>query len=98
MLKATLKAKENTNIEKFGAVIPYLKKLNVGYCTKKSNVLTREQIETFLKQAEDGEYLFMKVNNYNFTILIYIVCVCIGCVDLRNCWSLQKSGIVCFEI
>jgi CRISPR/Cas system type I-B associated protein Csh2 (Cas7 group RAMP superfamily) len=31
MLKATLKSKENIDIEKFGAVIPYLKKLNVGY-------------------------------------------------------------------
>jgi hypothetical protein len=63
MLKATLKAKENINIEKFGALIPYLKKLNVGYRSKKSKVLTREEIKNFLEQAEDGEYLFVKVSN-----------------------------------
>lgn len=61
MLKATLKAKENIDIEKFGALIPYLKKLNVGYRSKKSKVLTREEIEIFLNLAKDGEYLFVKV-------------------------------------
>ncbi|KAJ3652763.1 hypothetical protein Zmor_018700 [Zophobas morio] len=61
MLKATLKAKENIDIEKFGAVISYIKKLNVGYRGKKSNVLTREEIKTFLQEADDGEYLFEKV-------------------------------------
>jgi uncharacterized protein len=70
MLKATLKAKENIDIEKFGAVIPYLKKLNVGYRCKKSNVLTREEIKKFLEQAEDVEYLFVKVtNNYCFILM-----------------------------
>ncbi|XP_063925170.1 uncharacterized protein LOC135139030 [Zophobas morio] len=61
MLKATLKAKENIDIEKFGAVISYIKKLNVGYRGKKSNVLTREETKTFLQEADDGEYLFEKV-------------------------------------
>ncbi|KAJ3649696.1 hypothetical protein Zmor_021422 [Zophobas morio] len=61
MLEATLKAKENIDIEKFGAVISYIKKLNVGYRGKKSNVLTREEIKTFLQEADDGEYLFEKV-------------------------------------
>ncbi|KAJ3662712.1 hypothetical protein Zmor_007046 [Zophobas morio] len=61
MLKATLKAKENIDIEKFGAVVSYIKKLNVGYRGKKSNVLTREEIKTFLQEADDGEYLFEKV-------------------------------------
>ncbi|KAJ3661836.1 hypothetical protein Zmor_006217 [Zophobas morio] len=48
-------------IEKFGAVISYIKKLNVGDRGKKSNVLTREEIKTFLQKADDGEYLFEKV-------------------------------------
>lgn len=61
MLKATLKAKENIDINKFGVVIPYLKNLNVGYRSKKSKILTREHIKTFLQQADDGEYLFEKV-------------------------------------
>ncbi|KAJ3651496.1 hypothetical protein Zmor_017531 [Zophobas morio] len=60
MLKATLKSKENIDIEKFGAVISYIKKLNVGYRGKKYNVLTREEIKTFLQEADDGEYLFEK--------------------------------------
>lgn len=63
MLKATLKAKENIDIGKYGALIPYLKKINVGYRGKKSKVLTREEIKTFLKEAEDAEYLFVKVSN-----------------------------------
>ncbi|KAJ3651466.1 hypothetical protein Zmor_017506 [Zophobas morio] len=60
MLKATLKVKENIDIEKFGAVVSYIKKLNVGYRGKKSNVLTQEEIKTFLQEADDGEYLFEK--------------------------------------
>lgn len=63
MLKATLKAKENIYIESFRALISYLKKLNVGCRSKKSNVLTREQILTFLEQGEDEEYLLVKVRD-----------------------------------
>jgi hypothetical protein len=48
MLKATLKAKENIDIEKFGAVIPYLKKLNVGYrCKKIQRLDTRRNQKIF---------------------------------------------------
>ncbi|KAJ3654686.1 hypothetical protein Zmor_013859 [Zophobas morio] len=60
-MRAILKTKENIDIEKFGAVISYIKKLNVGYRGKKSNVLRREEIKTFLQEADDGEYLFEKV-------------------------------------
>lgn len=36
-------------------------RIKVGYRGKKSNVLTREEIKTFLQEADDGEYLFEKV-------------------------------------
>jgi len=63
MLKATLKVKDNIDIDKFKVIVSYLKKLNVGYRSKKSKVLTREQIKEFLQKADEEEYLFEKVCN-----------------------------------
>ena len=43
------------------AIVPYLKNLNVGCCSKKSKVLTPREIETLLEKAEDKEYVFVRV-------------------------------------
>lgn len=72
MLKATLKARENITIEVFGSIVPYLKNLNLGYRSKKSKVLTRQEIETFLEKAEEKEYLFLKVTIF----LHFFICGC----------------------
>jgi hypothetical protein len=52
MLKATLNVKENIEIGAFLKVIAFLKRNAVGYEAKKSKVLTREEVNTFLKEAD----------------------------------------------
>jgi integrase len=61
MLKATLIAKNNINIGSYPKLMAYLKRQNVGYKAKKSNVFTKSEINTFLLQAPDDTYLMCKV-------------------------------------
>jgi hypothetical protein len=62
MLKATLIAKNNINIGSYPKLMAYLKRQNVGYKAKKSNVFTKSEINTFLLQAPDDTYLMCKVS------------------------------------
>lgn len=61
MLKSTLSVKNNISINKYARLIAYLKKKSVGYRAKKSNVLKREDIEKFIKEAPDIDFLLLKV-------------------------------------
>jgi len=61
MLKATIKAFNNINIGTYSQLLGFLKKKNAGYRTKKSSVLTTNDVSKFLKEAPDAEYLVMKV-------------------------------------
>lgn len=61
MLRATLELKERVEIDKYGALIRFIKKKNVGYKAKKSKVFTREQVNEFVRSAPDEEFLMMKV-------------------------------------
>lgn len=61
MLKCTLNVKENINIAKFCKLVPYLKSKSVGYHPKKSKVLKKDEIETFIREAPDASFLLMKV-------------------------------------
>ncbi|KAK5639946.1 hypothetical protein RI129_010757 [Pyrocoelia pectoralis] len=61
MLKATLNAKENVDFKKFTKLVSYLKKVSVGNHPKKSKVLTREEVNQFLTEADDETYLMVKV-------------------------------------
>jgi len=60
MLRSTINIKHGINISSYSKLIAYLKKQNVGYKAKKSNVFTKENIATFLKDAP-VEYLPQKV-------------------------------------
>lgn len=61
MVKATLCLKNGIDIEKFSKLRAFLKRQNDGYRPKKSRVLTKEQVDQFLKYAPDKQYLMMKV-------------------------------------
>lgn len=61
MLKSTLNVKENVDVRKFTKLIPYLKNKSVGYHPKKSKILTKEEIERFLKEAPNNRFLLEKV-------------------------------------
>lgn len=62
MIKASLGVKNNVDISKYSRLLAFLKKQNVGYHPKKSRILTREQIDRFLKEAPDEKFLMVKVN------------------------------------
>lgn len=62
MIKAVLSVKENIEINKFFRVIAFLKRNSVGYEPTTSKVLTRQEINTFLINADDEKYLLIKVS------------------------------------
>lgn len=62
MLKSMLAIKDNVNINNFFKLITFIKKKSIGHKPKKSKILSREQIETFLNNAPDSEYLMLKVS------------------------------------
>jgi integrase len=85
MLKATLNVKENIDIGAFLKVIAFLKRNAVGYEAKKSKVLTREEVNTFLKETDDNVYLLMKV------ALLFGIC---GACRREELHSLHVGDIV----
>jgi integrase len=70
MLKATLNIKENIDVRKFPKLVPYLKNKSVGYRGKKSKVLTREDVNKFIEEADNANNLLMKVLIFNLVILL----------------------------
>ncbi|XP_031359091.1 uncharacterized protein LOC116182690 [Photinus pyralis] len=61
MLKATILVKKNIDISRFPKLIAFIKRQNDGYKPKKSKVLTREEMDRFLKDAPNDKYLLSKV-------------------------------------
>ncbi|KAJ8952731.1 hypothetical protein NQ314_007482 [Rhamnusium bicolor] len=62
ILKSTFKVKENINFDNFHKVRAFFKQNSVNYLPKKSKTLTQEQYIEFFKEADDSEYLMIKVN------------------------------------
>lgn len=63
MLRSTLCLKqENINIAQYMNLIELLKCKSNGFRSKKSNILTAEEINNFLIKAPDSKYLLMKVH------------------------------------
>ncbi|KAJ8912458.1 hypothetical protein NQ315_002824, partial [Exocentrus adspersus] len=61
MLKSMLKVHKGIDISKYGKLTSYLKVGSRKYKTKKAKILERNQIEEFLKNSPDVEYLQVKV-------------------------------------
>lgn len=57
-----LALKDNENIINFFKLIRFIKNRYVGPKPKKSKIMSREQIETFLINAPHIEYLMLKVS------------------------------------
>jgi hypothetical protein len=53
--------KKNVDIGKFTRLIAFLKRKSDGYMAKKSKIITKQQIDEFLKQGGDEKYLSVKV-------------------------------------
>ena len=64
MIKSILKMQNNQDISKYYKLIAYLKRKAEGYRPKKTKILTRQQIESFITDASDEKYLMLKVITY----------------------------------
>ncbi|XP_063544509.1 uncharacterized protein LOC134752749 isoform X3 [Cydia strobilella] len=60
MLKSGLKRSHNVNMEEYGQLGAFLKKLSKGYVCKKVKALTYENVEKFIEEAPDDKYLATK--------------------------------------
>ena len=61
MLKATLRINDNIDISSYSALLKFLKQQNVGYTPVKSQLFTIEEIEKFINEAFDEDWLHYKV-------------------------------------
>lgn len=62
MLKSTLKMKNDVDINLYTNLIAFLKRRSDGFIKKKSKVLSSNDVEKFLKDAPDSQYLATKVS------------------------------------
>lgn len=62
MIRTMMKIEKNVDIVQFARLTAFLKQKNVGYKPKKAKVLTKADIERYLKEAPDGTSLLNKVD------------------------------------
>lgn len=62
MLKSTIQLKYNINIKNYANLLSFLKRKSSGFKSKKSKILTNEDITIFLNEAPDEIFLAIKVN------------------------------------
>lgn len=61
MLKGTINVNHNINIKQYSKLVPFIKQKSMGYRPEKSRTFTKDQIDKFLKEAPDNQYLMTKV-------------------------------------
>jgi hypothetical protein len=61
MVKSKLILEKNLDISKFLKLTAFLKRKNDGYSAKKSKTLDADQVQKFLTEASDEDYLLIKV-------------------------------------
>lgn len=71
MIKSGLKLKENVDVSKFNKSLAFLKRQSVGYQPTKAKVFTEDEIQRFMVNAPDNEWLLSKVI---LTLGIYGAC------------------------
>lgn len=60
MVKSMLLLLENVDISRFFKVTTFLRKQSVVYEPKKATILTRDDVNRFLKEAPDEQYLLAR--------------------------------------
>lgn len=61
MLKSTIQINEDKDISQFKKLLAFLKRQNDTYEPKKSKILSMENVQDFLENAPESNYLLMKV-------------------------------------
>lgn len=69
MLKATLRLNDNIDITPWTKILDYLKRKNAGYKPVRATCFTENELETFLNEAPDDQWLDVKVNNNFFSFI-----------------------------
>lgn len=89
MLRAVINIKQNIDISQYPKLRGFLKRQNTGYKAKKSNVLSEENVRTFLNTAPE-EDLVIKVI---FILFYYSYQLCmfklLGCFNSGHIWRMQ---------
>lgn len=83
-LRTTIYVNKNVDIKKFTNLIAFLKRESDGYVPKKPKMFTKNQIEKFLMEADDKEFLMMKVKQSFIYICLRVfisVHICLGCIN-----------------
>jgi hypothetical protein len=62
MLRTMVSIKIKIDISQYHQVVAFLKRKSEGYRPKKSCIFCKEDIHQFLKEMNDKDFLFMKVN------------------------------------
>jgi hypothetical protein len=62
MLRTMVSIKIKIDISQYHQVVAFLKRKSEGYRPKKSCIFCKEEIHQFLKEMNDKDFLFMKVN------------------------------------
>lgn len=62
MLKSTVRTKNGVDLKTYSNLSAYLKRLSDGFRSKKLKVLSFDDIEKFIKDAPDNQYLATKVS------------------------------------
>lgn len=66
MLRSTLVLEDNVDISKYHKLMAFLKRKSVGYVAKKSRTFCKDDIDKFIGEAPDKDYLMLKVIFSNF--------------------------------
>lgn len=82
-LKATININEKVDISNYNTLTAFMKKKSRGFSSKKSNVFTPDQMQSFLTQASDEKYLTTKVSK--FVLILKNL--------LRNIWCIKRRRI-----
>lgn len=83
MLKCTVHIKNSIDLKNYGNLTTFLKRQSSGFKSKKSKILTGENIKQFLLEAPDDIYLATKVN----VILLYLY------ILILRMWKLVKMFV-----
>lgn len=67
MLKSLIHTRHNVNIHDYATLIQFLKRKSEGYAPKKAKVLSEDQVQQFIKEAPDDQFLAVKVNLNHIT-------------------------------
>lgn len=88
MVKAVLSVRENIDASRFSKLIAFLKRKSDGYKPKKSKIFVKEELDRFILEAPDQEFLMMKVFistilkvplNYSYLLFNILGCCNNGC-------------------